>query len=367
MKPRIFSILALALILVTSLAVVGCGGGGGGEPTFAASNLQISANPVEAGTAITISADITNSGASGTGNVTLNVGDTAVNTTSVTIAAKDTQTVSFTYTPSAEGNFNVSVTPGYKAVATLGVIQTNATGGYWDIKYSVDAGSKIILNYSLAGSISPSYHKVVNLSAVGDVVTIRINKTVVNKTYRDITILSSGWYLAPVFVKDISAGADMNMTMTLNTSAYGKLYVQGGIADVDMSSVSSPNTKPKENDTVATGTNAPAGSMLVPMDLMGYAHVTVGNDVVLPFGLTFTTGHTTNVVSKPSSPFNGARLTDNGTPFAKSGPLNLPDYVGTAGTITTTGTGNCLGLTLDTFPIDFQAEIILVLTPVAVD
>ncbi len=358
MKSRIFSILALALILVTSLAVVGCGGGGGA--TFDVTGLTFSANPVAAGTAVTISATISNSGDSGTCNATLIINGATVNTTSVAVAAKATQPVSFTYTPTAEGSYNVSITPGYKAKGTLGVTKTPT--GSWDVKYKLASGSRITLNYSLAGSAS--YHRVASLSAGDSIVTIRINQSVVNGA-RDITVLSSGWQLSPVPVKDISPGVSMNLTISLNADAAGKLYVQDGVGNVDMSSTSARSTKPKQTDTLATGNKAPAGSMHVALDLKGYAKVTVGNPVILPFGLTFTTGTTTNIVSIPSTKFNGATISSQGTPFAKDGALKVADYVGTAGTITTTGTGECLGLTLDGFPIDFQAEIYLVLEPVS--
>jgi hypothetical protein len=361
MKSRIFSILALALILVTSLSVTGCGKSG---PTFTISGLTFSANPVEAGTAVTISATIANSGASGTCNATLNINDAAVNTTSVEVAAKATQTVTFTYTPSTAGSFNVSITPGYQAKGTLGVIQTPK--GYWDIQYTVAAGSTIVFNYSLAGTTP--YHRVANLS--GGTVTIRVNKTVVNGA-REITLISSGWQLPSIHVDKIQGSIYMDVIMSLTKDATGKLYVQGGIADVDMRSVSSRTTTPKQTDTQGTGTNSPAGSMLVTTVLQGNAHTSIGQDVLLPFGLTFTTGNIINTISIPSTKFNGATLSDQGTPFAQSGTLTvggqkLPDYVGTAGILTTTGTGDCLGLTLVGIGIDFQANIRLVLQPVSV-
>jgi hypothetical protein len=364
MKSRVFLILALALILITSLAVVGCGGSSGA--TFKATELTFSANPAEVGTAITISATITNSGASGTCNATLIVGSANVETKSVEVAEKATQTVTFTYTPTTAGTFNVSITPGYQAKGTLGVIQTPK--GYWDIQYDISEGSRVVFNYSLVGG--KPYHKLTDLVTGDGKVTIRVNKTVVNGV-RDIILLSSGWQIKSLFVPDVSPGADMDVVMSLTKDAPGKLYVQDGKADVDMSSVSSRTTKPKQTDTQGTGTNSPAGSLLVATVLQGNAKTSIGATIILPFGLTFTTGHIINTVSIPSSKFNGATLVSDGAAFAKSGTLTvggqkLPDYVGTAGTITTTGTGDCLGITLVGMGIDFQVEIKLVLTPVSV-
>ena len=370
MKSRIFSILALALILVTSLAMVGCGGGGGGGK-FTVSLLPILPNPAEVGNVVTISATITNSGASGNCTTQLNISGAVVDSKDVPLAASSSQTVSFNYTPTTAGSFNVSIDiPGVsvgRAKGTLGVIQTPT--GYWDVQYLVADGSRVVFNYSLVGSTP--YHKFTNISTSdNDRVTIRISKTAVNGA-RDITLLASGWQLKSLHVQDVSPGVSMDVIMSLTKDAAGKLYIQDGKADVDMSSVSSRTTTPKQTDTQGTGTNSPAGSMLVSTVLLGNAHTSVGKDILLPFGLTFTTGTILNTISIPSTKFNGATLSSQGTPFAKSGTLTiggqkLPDYVGTAGTITTTGTGDCLGLTLVGFGIDFQAEIKLVLTPVSV-
>jgi hypothetical protein len=359
MKSRIFALLAVALILVTSLSVVGCGGGGGAN--FKVSpTVTFSANPVEVNTAVTISATITNDGGdSGTSNATLTVGGASVETKSVVVAAKGTQAVTFSYTPKTEGTFDVSIglDKGKPATGTLGV--TQALAGYWDIKYTVATGSRITLNYSLGGIGGKT--KITNLSDGDGAVTIRVNKTVVNGA-REIILLSSGWQLKSLTVTDISPGVNMDLIVSLNKDAKGVLYVQDGVGDVDMSSSSARTTKPKQTDKFGDGKNDPAGSMLVSTLLDGLAHVSVGKDVPLPFGFVFTTGSSKNVVSIPSTKFNGATMVSQGVAFAKDG--GVAPYVGTVGTITTTGTGDCLGLTLLGFPIDFQAEIKLVLKPV---
>jgi hypothetical protein len=54
-------------------------------------------------------------------------------------------------------------------------------------------------------------------------------------------------------------------------------------------------------------------------------------------------------------------LASDGVAFAKDG--GVADYAGTAGTIVTTGTGDCLGIQLAGMPIDLQTEIKLVLEP----
>lgn len=359
MKSRIFPLLALVLVLVTSLSMVGCGGGG--EAKFTVSSCTISPNPTDIGSPVTISAVITETaGVSGTYNATLNIGGTNIETKDIAVAAKGRQTVSFTYTPSAEGSFNVSIG---KAFGTLGV--TKPPTGYWDIKYKVANGSRIFLNYSLQGTTG--VQKTVNLSS--GAVIIRVNKTAVNG-YRDVILPSAGWQLPSIFVDSISSGVDMNLVIALKQDATGKLYVQDGIGDVDMRSVSALTTNPKQTNTYGDGKKDTAGSFLSDTVLEGHAEVgIIGKKVNLPFGLVFTTGTITNTVTLPKSKFNGAFISSQGIAFAKSGTLktadgkSLPDYVGTAGTITTTGTGDCLGIFLVTFDIDFQAEIKLVLEP----
>jgi len=105
----------------------------------------------------------------------------------------------------------------------------------------------------------------------------------------------------------------------------------------------------------------PAGSMLLNMPLHGFAETTQGASIDLPFDLIFTTGNIYNIVLRPDKGINGSEMESNGVPFAMDGGPS--PYVGTTGTITTTGTGNCLNLRLVGFETDFQAEILLELVP----
>lgn len=365
MKSRIFAFLAIALILFTSMTFVG---GCGSKPNFKETNCIASPSSLYVGDTTTISADISNAGASGTYTAICKVDGTTIGTKDVVIASKSIQTVNFTYTATTQGTFTISIG---KATSTFGVLNTTTTPGnttgYWDVKYNV-VGGKVTLNYSL--SKGTAYHKDLILAKGDGVVTMRINKTVVNGA-RAVTLPKEGWQIKGIDVEDISPGADMNMVFSLETDATGTLYVESGKGDVDMSSVSSTGRTPIQANTFGDGTKDPAGSMLMPTLLKGFAKVSVGTDVILSFGLTFTTGHTVNTVVMNKSKFNGATLSSDGVAFAKTGTLTvggqkLPDYVGTAGTITTTGTGDCLGLTLVGLPIDFQAEIKLMLEPESV-
>ncbi len=356
MKSRVFSILAIVLILVTSLSVTGCGGGGGAN--FKVSNCVATPAAIYIGDTTTISADISNSGASGTYTATLTVDGKTVDNKSVEVASKTVGKVSFTYTATAKGTFTISIGG---ATGTLGILESPT--GYWDVRYNV-VGGIITLNYSLSKTTAMR-KDVVLTKGDGRIVTIRVNKTIVNGA-REVIFLKEGWQMKSVLVQDGSPGVDMDIFLPLLKDTTGVLYVESGKGDVNVSSVSSTGRKPIQADTFATGKTAPAGSMLATLTLAAVAKLNIGTDVPLPFTLTFTTGHIVNTVSLNKSKFTGATLTSDGVAFAKTGALRVADYVGTAGTITTTGTGDCLGLTLVGFPIDFQAEIKLVLEPESV-
>jgi hypothetical protein len=62
-----------------------------------------------------------------------------------------------------------------------------------------------------------------------------------------------------------------------------------------------------------------------------------------------------------SKTIDGATLVSSGVFFAEEG--GVAHYVGTNGTITATGTGDCLRLTLKTIRMNLQIEIKLVLEP----
>jgi hypothetical protein len=103
--------------------------------------------------------------------------------------------------------------------------------------------------------------------------------------------------------------------------------------------------------------------MVIPIVLIGAFDTSVGQEGELPFNLTFTTGHSDSIVHITlNKKMDGATITSDGAPFAEDG--GVADYVGTAGTITTTGTGECLGIRLVGVRIDFQTVIKLVLEPV---
>ena len=206
--------------------------------------------------------------------------------------------------------------------------------------------------------------KVINFNeSSGLTLTMQISKSVVDGK-REV-IIPAATFIWPTFeVKRITEGVDMDLTVPLGEDAVGVLYVEDGVGDVDMHSESTSGQTPIQVNTQGDGTKDPAGSMLIPMVLVGNFDTTVGQKGFLDFGLTFTTGHIDNIVHISSNKkFDGTTLTSEGVPFAEDG--GVADYTGTAGTITTTGTGGCLGIKLVAMRIDFQLEITLALEPVS--
>jgi len=222
-------------------------------------------------------------------------------------------------------------------------------------------GSYIVLNFSPA-SMTPMKKTISFNESFGIRFTVKISKSVVNGQ-REVVIPAAEWVFPEFEVKGIMPGVDMDLLMPLDEDATGTLYIEDGIADVDLSSVSTAGQSPIQVDTQGDGTMDPAGSMLIPLLLLGVFDTSVGQEGELPFNLTFTTGHSDSTVHITIRPkMNNAFIESDGAPFEKDG--GVADYAGTAGTITTTGTGDCLGIKLVGIPIDFQTEIKLVIEPV---
>ena len=356
MKLRIFPLLVLVLIISMSLPFAGCNDKGtSAEPMV--SNLTVSHEIVDVGSATNISVVVTNPDSkSRTYNATCYVDGLIIGSKTVELAAKSDQTVTFSYTPTKPGTLNVTI-DNLSASLQAAYIGPDAQ---WDIQYAVVNGSKITLNYALGNTTA--IRKDLSLTRGAGTVTLRVNKSVINGK-REAILLSSGWQLAPITIKDISPGVSINLTVVLSQDATGTLYVQDGVGDVDISSVSALGGKQIQVNTYGDGKKDTAGSLLINATLEGKAYIMqTGKTLDWPLGLTFTTGNITNTVSMPSKKFNGAVLSSNGMPFAKDG--GVAPYVGTAGTITTTGTGDCLGLTFESYSINVQIEIKLALEPV---
>jgi len=239
---------------------------------------------------------------------------------------------------------------------------THAPDNEWlTISYKAVEGSYIVLNYSVDG-ITPTYKKITFDESDGIRITMQVSKTVIGGA-REVIMPSSEWVFPMFEVDNFMTGIDtVNLLLSLDEDATGMLYVEDGIGEVDDSSKSTSDQSPIQIDTFGDGIKDAAGSLLIPTALIVGFETSVGQYGDVPLGLTFTTGHSTNVIYTATNPkIDGAILASDGVPFAEDG--GTADYAGTAGTIVATGTGDCLGLQLVGMPIDLQIEIKLVLEP----
>ncbi|MFA5375504.1 MAG: CARDB domain-containing protein [Dehalococcoidia bacterium] len=352
MRSKIIQ-LALAVVVITSMTIAGCSGNCG-IAEFELSSLIIAPSAPYINQDIIISVDITNTGEErGNYSAILTVNSNAIESKEISMEPDEKQTVIFTYTPVTAGSYYINVGE------LNGALQVqDEPAGYWSTNYKV-AGGKIVLLFSLFGA-TPELREVSFSAEQIGTFTLLVNMSSTNGK-RNVIVPKDAWYFEPIFVENCVTGVNMTVDMSLSGNGSGWLYTQDGIGDVDVSSESALGKEPIQVNTIGDGTIDSAGSMLLNMPLHGFAATTAGQSVNLPLDLIFTTGHIYNIVSRPDKGINGSEMESTGIPFAEDGGPS--PYVGTAGTITTTGTGASLNLRLAGFETDFQAEIQLELVP----
>jgi len=359
MRVRRFCLLALALVFIASVTAVGCGGGA--SASFTVSNLVISPTSVEAGSEVQISMTITNSGgASGNYNVDLSVDGTPKGSQMVEVAAGSSTTVTFDYTPEASGTVNIVLDS--LAGPLSGSLTVTPSTGYWEIPYTAGEGSYLDVDISIGGITPIRKHN--DFPEDGPFnFTMRVSKTVEDGA-REIIVSQEKWEWPAFVVPGVLPGIDMNLGLPLGEDAYGTLYVEDGIGDVDVSSVSTSGQSPTQEVTYGDGTKDPAGSMLLPVIIKAhYVTPIVPQGGDLDFDFYFTTGHAENVIeSKVNKKMDGRVMEDDGVLFEEDG--GVAPYVGTKGTIVQAGTGDCLGITLVGFKMDIQLVLHIVAEPV---
>ncbi|MFA5367891.1 MAG: CARDB domain-containing protein [Dehalococcoidia bacterium] len=349
MRNRI-TCLALVILMASILALTGCGGS---DARFELSNLIIAPASPYVNDSIAISIDVTNAGGKlGTYTVALVINDETVENRDVSLEGEESKTVTFNYAAAAAGLY-------YITIGDLnGALQVQDTPeGYWSTSYKI-AGGKVVLRFSLFGA-TPEIREI-PLSEDQGLVTLLINRNAANGI-REVVVPKDTWYLKPIFVDNCVTGVDMTIDVSLTADGSGWLYTQDNVGDVDVASESISGRTPVQVNTIGDGTADAAGSMILEMPLLGYARTTAGQKVDLSLDLIFTTGRIFNQVTRPGKGIDGAEMESSGIPFAEDG--GPAPYIGTIGTITTTGTGDCLNLRLAGFETDFQAEITLELVP----
>jgi len=286
-------------------------------------------------------------------------------TATATATPKPTATPTGTAAPTSTATATATATTAPTATATAAPTSQPSDGDYWEVDYQMVDGAYLILYFSAAG-ITPLTKTVEFDESSNYNMKLLVSKSEVGGT-REV-ILTAADYTVPQFtVPGVMTGVDLYLNLMVDHDTTGTLYVQDGIGDVDMSSQSTSGQSPIQVDTYGDGTKDPAGSMLLPIPLVGKFDTSVGQKGSLVFPLIYTTGHTDNTVHiSVNKKMDGAFIEGDGAPFAKTGPLSPAPYVGTAGTLTSTGTGNCLGIKLVGIRIDFQYLQVMKMEPTAV-
>ena len=107
MKKLIISCTVILVVLLSMVSVVGCGST---PAAFSVSNLSTEPQEVHPNEAVTISVSVANTGSTdGSYTATLKINDVQEADETVTIAAGDTETVSFSVTRDEVGSYNVVV------------------------------------------------------------------------------------------------------------------------------------------------------------------------------------------------------------------------------------------------------------------
>jgi len=357
-KIKRISLLMLALVFIASLTVVGCGGA---SAQFTVGNLVINPTSVEAGSEVQISMTVTNSGgASGDYNVDLTVDGIDRGSQTVTVAAGASATVTFEYTPEISGTLTVVLDS--LAGPLSGPLTVTPSTGYWEIPYTAGEGSYLDVDISIGGITPIRKHNNFPEDGTFDF-TMRISKTIEDGA-REVIVPAEKWSWPAFVVPAVLPGIDMDLGLPIGEDAYGWLYVEDGVGDVDVHIESTSGRSPTQEVTYGDGTKDPAGSFLLPIILVGdYVTPIVPQGGQLPFDLYLTTGYTDNIIhSKVNKKMDGRVMEDEGVPFEEEG--GFAPYVGTVGEITMLGTGDCLGITLVGFKMDVQLLVHVVATPV---
>lgn len=101
-------LIALSLLAILLLSILACGGGGGAK--FVVYNLSITPSSAEVGQQVTISVAVENLGDDeGTKEIIVKVNGEVIDRGAVWLAQGVADTLTFTYTPTAEGTYDIEV------------------------------------------------------------------------------------------------------------------------------------------------------------------------------------------------------------------------------------------------------------------
>lgn len=315
---------ALFALILTFTIAWGCGGPLPAK--FEVSNFTISPDSVEPYEVVNISADVTNTGGvEGTYVANLSIEGVIVDTESVTLGADETAGVTFFHTPEEAGEYVIAIG---EVSGTL-VVNAPRPGEYWTIPYIV-TNSSLRQVMSMQGAPPTEYQFEL---PEGTGMELQISKTVVNGS-RDVFIEASSFQSDPILLEDVMLGVDTEIVWGLEEDAWGVLYVEDGIGDVDVSSESTLHAVPPTTYTIGDGAPDPAGSLLIFMK-MDIAFTSMGFSSTLPVESYCTTGHNYNHITAADKGIHDSEIEAYGEPYAEDG--GPAPYVGTPGKLAVVG------------------------------
>lgn len=336
--------LVLVVLLVTCLAIVGCGPA---PAEFELSNLQIPPGTVEVSEGVAISVDVTNiGGLEGSYTVVLAVDDETL-TENVTLAPGATEEVTFTYTPTTEGEYTITVDELSETLVVVAPVE-----GWWRIPYRVVGGEMtLLISLPELGSTVAETGADFPLSTMD----ILINKTVADGS-REFVIDGASFSVPSMHIPGVIPGIDIDLQLSLEEDATGTLCVEDGVGDVDVTSETVSGMTPETSCTFGDGTLDPAGSILVHLPLVAEATLpAIGAQETWPMDVFTTTGHSYNHVTRPGKPINDLEVEWNGLSLAEDG--GPAPYVGTSGTLVAIGA--LLTRRIGPFEVDLQFRVVI--------
>ncbi|MEA1959020.1 MAG: CARDB domain-containing protein [Chloroflexota bacterium] len=312
-------------------------------------DLRVSPMAVEVYEEATISVDVANIGdMEGTCTVNVSVGsDGGYFSQDVTLLPGETRTIDFVYVLEEEGEHEISVGGLSRTLAV-----TRPMEGMWSIPYRV-AGGEITMMFSLMGG-TPVVRTVDFPTATFD---MYVSKNVINGS-REVIIDDASFRADPVVIPDIFAEIDMELLFMLDGDAVGQLYVEDGIADVDV--ISEDVSGAATVYSLGDGVPDTAGAMLMDSPSLGESYMSIGLDIMVPMDVLSTTGYCCNHVSRPGAAMDGSVLDGSGVHFARDG--GPAPYVGTSATIVATGAS--LNQRFVGYEVDFQFRTVMQIEPI---
>jgi len=207
-------------------------------PQLAVTNTDLSANTILKNDSVTVSADIENVGeVAGDLTVELTIGGEVLNTTTVDLAVGETDSVEFTYTFEAAGQFTVEV--GGESAGTVTVIESAEVivfGASVDRPDHVEPGDTITVTGRLYNTAPVATSEEVAL----EVDEVAVNQTIANINGTSIKRVELSWTPEE---SDLNGSDSAEFALTINGFVVETVTVEYRITDIQVIAASVSETE----------------------------------------------------------------------------------------------------------------------------